>query len=80
MSFLQQKHIYARESALVFHNIDYLMVTVRLMMKDYDTLAKCLVPMGDQIELTMEGRVALLKKLTRKFSEEQILEKYPPKK
>ncbi|KAI5464067.1 hypothetical protein BGZ63DRAFT_350361 [Mariannaea sp. PMI_226] len=80
VSFLQQKHIYAKESALVFHNIDYLMVTFRLMIKDYETLAKCLVPMGDQIQLTMEGRIELLKKLTRKFTEEQIREKYPPKK
>jgi hypothetical protein len=56
------------------------MVTFRLMIKDYETLAKCLVPMGDQIQLTMEGRVELLKKLTRKFTEEQIREKYPPKK
>ena len=77
MSFLQQKRIYAKESALVFHNIDYLMVTFRLMIRDYDTLAKCLVPMGDQIHLTMEGRIALLKKLTRKFTEEEIREKYP---
>lgn len=80
MSFLQQKHIYAKECALVFHNIDYLMVTFRLMIKDYETLAKCMVPLGDQIQLTMEGRIELLKKLTRKFTDEQIKEKYPPKK
>ncbi|KAK7419488.1 hypothetical protein QQX98_003257 [Neonectria punicea] len=80
VSFLQQKNIYAKESALVFHNIDYLMVTVRLMMKDYDTLAKCMVPLGNQIELTMEGRIELLKKLTRKFTEEEIRAKYPVKK
>lgn len=80
VSFLQQKHIYAKECALVFHNIDYLMVTFRLMIKDYETLAKCMVPLGDQIQLTMEGRIELLKKLTRKFTDEQIKEKYPPKK
>ncbi|KAH7158164.1 hypothetical protein B0J13DRAFT_468412 [Dactylonectria estremocensis] len=80
VSFLEQKKIYAKECALVFHNIDYLMVTFRLMIKDYETLAKCMVPLGDQIELTMEGRIELLKKLTRKFTKEQINEKYPPKK
>ncbi|KAK3191163.1 hypothetical protein K4F52_002749 [Lecanicillium sp. MT-2017a] len=72
ISFLEQKHTYAKEGALVFHNIDFLMITARLMMKDYDHLAKCLVPMGSQIDLTMQGRVDLLKKLTRKFSDVDI--------
>ena len=52
------------------------MISLRLLCKDYEHLAKCLVPMGDQIGLTMEGRVALLKKLTRKFSEEEIQTKF----
>lgn len=72
ISFLEQKQTYAQEGALVFHNIDFLMITVRLLLKDYEHLAKCLVPMGDQIDLTMEGRVDLLKKLTRKFTEADI--------
>ncbi|PNY27882.1 Uncharacterized protein TCAP_02190 [Tolypocladium capitatum] len=76
ISFLEQKHIYAREGALVFHNIDFLMISLRLLCKDYEHLAKCLVPIGDQVDLTMEGRVALLKKLTRKFTEEEIREKF----
>ncbi|KAM4065252.1 fatty acid desaturase domain-containing protein [Hirsutella rhossiliensis] len=76
ISFLEQKQTYAREGAIVFHNIDFLMVSFRLLCKDYHHLAKCMVPMGSQIDLTMEGRVDLLKKLTRKFSEEEILEKF----
>ena len=76
ISFLEQKQTYAREGALVFHNIDFLMISLRLLRKDYEHLAKCLVPMGRQIDLTMEGRIALLKKLTRKFSEDEILEKF----
>ncbi|KND89806.1 hypothetical protein TOPH_05500 [Tolypocladium ophioglossoides CBS 100239] len=76
ISFLEQKQTYAKEGALVFHNIDFLMISLRLLCKDYEHLAKCLVPIGDQIDLTMEGRVALLKKLTRKFSEEEIQEKF----
>lgn len=60
----------------MFHNIDFLMISLRLLCKDYEHLARCLVPIGDQIELTMEGRVALLKRLTRKFSEEEIQEKF----
>ncbi|KAH8158973.1 hypothetical protein CIB48_g9268 [Xylaria polymorpha] len=74
--FLESKEIYSREHALVFHNIDYLMITVRLIMRDYEHLARCLVPIGDQIDMTMEQRVALLKRHTRKFSEEEIREKF----
>lgn len=76
VSFLEQKETYIKEGALVLHNIDYLMITVRLLMKDYEALARCLVPMGDQISLTMDGRMELLKKLTIKFTAEQIREKY----
>lgn len=52
------------------------MITFRLLRKDYEHLAKCLVPMGDQINLTMDGRVELLKRLARKFTEEEIAEKF----
>ncbi|GAB0135681.1 hypothetical protein EsDP_00004010 [Epichloe bromicola] len=76
ISFLEQKQTYTDEGALVFHNIDFLMITFCLMAKDYEHLAKCLVPMGEQIKLTMEERVQLLKKLTRKFSEEEIAQKF----
>ncbi|KAI1322179.1 fatty acid desaturase [Xylariaceae sp. FL0255] len=74
--FLQSKEVYSREQALVFHNIDYLEITVRLMMRDYQHLAKCLVPIGDQISMTMEQREAMLRRHTRKFSEEEIREKF----
>ncbi|KAK0385368.1 hypothetical protein NLU13_7844 [Sarocladium strictum] len=77
VSFLQQKETYAKEGALVFHNIDYVMITVRLMMKDYETLAKCLVPIGDQVHLSIPDRIDLLKRLTKRFSDGQIREKYP---
>ncbi|KAG6003343.1 hypothetical protein E4U21_002120 [Claviceps maximensis] len=76
ISFLEQKHIYANEGALVFHNIDFLMISFRLIAKDYQHLARCLVPMGDQMKLTMEERVQLLKRWTRKFSEEEITQKF----
>ncbi|GAB1312462.1 hypothetical protein MFIFM68171_02672 [Madurella fahalii] len=33
VSFLQQKEVYAAEKALVFHNIDYLMITVKLLKR-----------------------------------------------
>ncbi|KAI0872545.1 fatty acid desaturase [Hypoxylon argillaceum] len=74
--FLQSKGIYSREHALVFHNIDYLMITVRLMMRDYEHLARCLVPIGEQIDMTMDQRVAMLKRHTRRFSEDEIRAKF----
>ncbi|KAM0544805.1 hypothetical protein ACHAPJ_011635 [Fusarium lateritium] len=76
VSFHKTKHIYAAQHALVFHDIDYLMVTVRLMMKDYKTLAKCLVPMGDQIALSIDERAEMLRRHTRPFSEEEIQRKF----
>lgn len=48
------------------------MLTVRLLMKDYETLAKCLVPIGDQIDMTMKEREDMLRNHTTKFTEEQI--------
>jgi hypothetical protein len=60
----------------VFHNIDYLMVTVRLLMKDYRHLAECMIPIGTQISLTIEERMALLRRHTRRFTEEEIREKF----
>ncbi|EXF84174.1 hypothetical protein COL5a_000987 [Colletotrichum fioriniae] len=75
-SFLQQKKTYIREKALVFHNIDYLMVTVKLLQKDYLHLAKCLVPVGEQIGMTIEERATMLRRHTRKFEEDEIREKF----
>ncbi|KAL6916586.1 hypothetical protein FSST1_008081 [Fusarium sambucinum] len=74
--FQKSKHTYAEEHALVFHDIDYFMITVRLMMKDYKTLAKRLVPIGEQIGLTMDERAAMLKRTTRRFTEEEIQKKF----
>lgn len=46
------------------------------MTKDYDKLAKHLVPMGDQIGMSHEELVALLKCKTRRFTEEDIRRKF----
>lgn len=76
ISFLEQKQTYAAEGALVFHNIDFLMITLSLLRKDYDRLANCMVPMGEQLVLDHQGRVALLKRLTRRFTDEEIRDKH----
>ncbi|KAM5344110.1 hypothetical protein ACJ41O_012647 [Fusarium nematophilum] len=76
VSFLKTKHIYASQQALVFHDIDYFMLTVRLLMKDYRRLAKCMVPIGSQVSLTMDERMQLLRRHTRPFSEDEIANKF----
>ncbi|KAF1914037.1 fatty acid desaturas-like protein [Ampelomyces quisqualis] len=76
VAFLAQKKQYSDEHALVFYNIDYMMLTINLLRKNYDHIARCLVPMGDQMKLTHKERVAMLRRKTRKFSEEEIAEKW----
>ena len=76
VSFVKQKQTYAQEQALVFHNIDYVMITVKLLQKDYMHLARCMVPIGEQINMSLEERAALLKRKTRKFTEEEIRRKF----
>jgi hypothetical protein len=76
VAFLAQKKQYSDEHALVFYNIDYMFLTINLLRKNYDHIARCLVPMGDQMKLTHEERVAMLKRKTRKFSEEEIAAKW----
>jgi hypothetical protein len=47
------------------------------MQKDYVHLAKCMVPIGEeQLAMSLDERVALLKKHTRRFTEEEIRTKY----
>lgn len=76
VAFLKNRGTYASEHALVFHNIDYIMITVRLLLKDYTTLAQCMVPIGDQIPMTLEDRVNLLKSYTRRFTEDELHKKF----
>ena len=76
VSFLQQKYTFAKEGALVFHNIDYLMITFKLMVKDYAHLAKCLVPIGSQIDMSILELAAMLETKTRRFTESEIEKKF----
>ncbi|GIZ44527.1 hypothetical protein CKM354_000772300 [Cercospora kikuchii] len=76
LHFLQSKKAYAEGRALVFHNIDYLMLTYRLLTKDYAKLAECLVPIGEQIGMSLQEIAAMLKTKTRAFTEEEIREKF----
>ena len=76
IAFLSQKQQYSDKRALVFYNIDYFMLTITLLSKNYEHLARCLVPMGEQMKMTMDERVDMLKRKTRRFTEEEIAEKW----
>lgn len=72
MAFLKGRDRYAEERALVFRNVDYIFITVNLLRKNYLHLAKCLIPMGDQVDMTMEERAEMLRGRTRRFSRSQV--------
>ncbi|KAJ5604994.1 hypothetical protein N7510_010148 [Penicillium lagena] len=67
VAFVKQKDRYAEERALVFRNVDYIFITVNLLRKNYMHLAKCMIPIGDQVDLTLEQRADLLRSRTRRF-------------
>lgn len=68
---------YADGRALVFADIDYLMLTVTLLRKDYARLAACLVPISEEQARMSQAEIAeMLRTKTRKFSEEEIRVKF----
>jgi hypothetical protein len=52
------------------------MITIRLLRKEYEYLARCLVPIGEQIDMTIEERAAMLRTKTKRFTEEEIRVKF----
>lgn len=52
------------------------MMTYRILTKDYLYLANCLVPIGDQIGMSKQELADMLRSKTRRFSEEEIEEKF----
>lgn len=52
------------------------MMTFRILRKDYLYLADCVVPIGEQIGMSKQELADMLRTKTRKFSEEEIEEKY----
>ncbi|EDO02765.1 hypothetical protein SS1G_05242 [Sclerotinia sclerotiorum 1980 UF-70] len=80
LSYLKGKHNYDSGKALVFQNIDYIMMFVKLMQKDYEHLAGCLVPTGENIGKSKKELADMLRTKTRKFTEEDIQKKFKCKK
>ncbi|KAI9686311.1 MAG: hypothetical protein M1820_010654 [Bogoriella megaspora] len=69
---------YSKGRALVFHNIDFLMMTIKLLQKDYEYLANCLVPIGDQAVMSQQELADMLRTKTKRFTEEDIKRKFKP--
>lgn len=46
------------------------------MRKDYNYIAECLVPMGEQIGKSNEELAAMLRRKTKKFSKQTIQQKF----
>ncbi|MCJ1354039.1 MAG: hypothetical protein MMC33_004026 [Icmadophila ericetorum] len=76
LAFLKAKEQYKNGRALVFRNIDYIMMTVSVLRKDYDHLARCLVPIGDQFNMSHQEIVEMLRSKTKRFTEEDIQKKF----
>ena len=60
----------------MFHDIDWFMMTVKLLQKDYMYLAARLVPIGDQIGMSQIELASMLRTKTRRFTEEDIKKKF----
>jgi uncharacterized protein YbbC (DUF1343 family) len=52
------------------------MITKRLLQKDYKYLAECLVPIGNQVGMTVDELAIMLRKKTRRFSAMDIRSKF----
>lgn len=61
---------------MTFANIDYIMITISCITKNFDRLAHALVPMGEQIGMSHEEKVEMLRSKTRRFTGEEIKEKF----
>lgn len=53
------------------------MITIRLVMHDYKHLARCMVSIGEeQLRMTMNDRIAMIKRHLRRFTDEEIRQKF----
>lgn len=76
MHFVRSKDAYRAGRALIFYDIDWFVMTVKLLMKDYLFLADLLVPIGDQIGMSREELADMLRTKTRRFTDEDIRAKF----
>ncbi len=74
--FIQSKEAYRTGRALVFHDIDWFMMTIKLLQKDYKFLVERLVPIGDQIGMSPTELADMLRSKTKRFTDEEIQQKF----
>jgi phosphoinositide-3-kinase regulatory subunit 4 len=75
-AFIKAKQEFASGGALTFQGLDFIKLTFLLFKKNYNHIAECLLPMGEQIGMTKEEVVSMLRKKTKKFSADAIMLKF----
>jgi hypothetical protein len=75
-AFAKSKAKYAENAAITLKNIDFIKLAIFLCRKDYEYLAECLVPMGEQASMSKAEIASMLRKKTAKFSEAAIEQKF----
>lgn len=75
-AFIKSKAKYADNAAITLKNIDFIKLAIFLCRKDYDYLAECLVPMGEQTSMSKQEIASMLRRKTAKFSEAAIEQKF----
>lgn len=73
---MEQQDQYAEEKALVFRDIGYLMITYRLLCKNYTDLARRMIPIGNQMGKSPKELSDLLRTKTQRFTAEEIRIKF----
>lgn len=61
---------------MTFQKLDFIKLTYLLLRKEYSYIAECLVPMGEQIGKTNQELAGMLRRKTRRFSEQSIRQKF----
>jgi fatty acid desaturase len=77
--FLKQRKEYEDEQAVVFKDLDYPDVWIRLMMGNYQSLANYWVHVGDGPRPSDEEIIELLKSKTKRFTKEEVFKIYGKK-
>lgn len=75
-AFAKSKAKYAENAAITLKNIDFIKLAIFLCRKDYEYLADCLVPMGEQTSMSKAEIASMLRRKTARFSEAAIEQKF----
>lgn len=75
-AFAKSKAKYAENAAITLKNIDFIKLAIFLCRKDYEYLADCLVPMGEQTSMSKAEIASMIRRKTARFSEAAIEQKF----